>query len=243
MFNRIDIPHIDRKLTLLDRDDGHWYKNEFDEIIPSVTTVRNLVTPKDWHKYWVYSLMKKYEISKEDATIKADLISSSSMEVGTAMHQLLEDYCNDPNYITVYTKTFEKEPYELYAAVKPVLDKSVTNVYATEYKMYSKKLGLAGTVDMICDFDGVKSVVDYKNSRSYKSLGDVVKHGYCDQLCAYGTMWNETFDDDIKQGIIIVASWDDRARVFKVDLEQYMNPLLNTINKYNEMLWSGEINV
>lgn len=241
MFNRIDIPQTDRKLKLLDREDGHWYENEFGKIIPSITTLRGIVKPKDWHKYWIYSLMKKYGINKKDAETKADLISASSMDVGTTMHQLLEEYCNI-NHLGLYSKHFEKSPYDLFHAVKPVLDESVTDIFATEYPMYSNNLEVAGTVDMVCMFDGEKSIVDYKNSRSYKSLRDMINHGYCEQVCAYGEMWNETFNDDIKQGVIIVASWDDRCRVFKVNLEEYLKPLYNTLMKYEEIEYLNNIN-
>lgn len=236
MFNIIDIPQTDRKLELLDRDDGHWYKDESGKVIPSITTLMSIVKPKEWYKFWIASLMRKHDINHEEALLKAEQIGKSSMNVGSAMHKLLEEYISNEE-LTKFNDEFEKPPLDLFNTVKVILDESVKNVHATEYPMYSKELGVAGTVDMVCEFDGELSIVDYKNSRSYKTMRDMISHGYCEQVCAYGNMWNETFNTDIKQGVIIVASWDDRCRVFKINLQEYLNPLLNTLIQYEEMLY------
>ena len=52
--------------------------------------------------------------------------------------------------------------------LKPLIDKHVTKVFATECPLYSDHLKLAGTCDAIVEWDGVPTIVDWKTSRRPK---------------------------------------------------------------------------
>ncbi len=56
----------------------------------------------------------------------------------------------------------------MFKANKADLDNRIGNIYQQETRMYSDKLCLAGTVDLICDVDGELSIVDFKTSEKEK---------------------------------------------------------------------------
>ena len=80
---------------------------------------------------------------------------------------------------------------------------------------------LAGTVDCIAEYDGVVSIIDFKNSRKPKSKSECAKKDYFVQLCAYGKMWEFCTGQHIKCGVILVVSWDGKVKAHKVQLDDY----------------------
>lgn len=42
----------------------------------------------------------------------------------------------------------------------------INNIHALEGSMYSKVLGIAGTVDCIAEFDGELAIIDFKTSKN-----------------------------------------------------------------------------
>ena len=57
--------------------------------------------------------------------------------------------------------------------LKPLIDKHVTKVFATECPLYSDHLQLAGTCDAIVEWDGVPTIVDWKTSRRPKKKANI----------------------------------------------------------------------
>ena len=61
----------------------------------------------------------------------------------------------------------------MFYSIKPIIDESLTKVYAQEAPLYSKHLGIAGTVDCVGVWDGKNSVIDWKTSKKLKKKEDV----------------------------------------------------------------------
>ena len=72
---------------------------------------------------------------------------------------------------------------------KPFVDKKLNNIYQQETTMYSDKLCLAGTVDLICEVDGELAIVDFKTSKKEKP--EEWLENYFVQLSAYWAMFSE----------------------------------------------------
>jgi len=160
------------------------------------------------------------------------------MEVGTELHRLAECYLNNESVMCYDKSKYEKDPYELFTPLKQWLDEHIDNIYATESKIYNKKLGLAGTVDWVAEFDGVLTIGDFKNSRKPQIPSDIIKKKHYEQICAYGKMVEECYGIHVEQGVIVVISWDGKVRPFKVNLSDYESRLYDMIIKYE-----SEINV
>lgn len=226
--------NIDKKIPIVKeahRDEGHYYLDEHGTEYPSITTIKNLIDPKDWFPFWIKKIMRDNNINEKEARIEAKHIGESSMKVGTELHRLAECYLNN-NLVECDPKDYEKDPNELFVPLKKWLDDHVSNIYATESKMFSKQLGLAGTVDWVAELDGVITIGDFKNSRKPKMPSDIVRNKYYEQICAYGKMFEECYGIKVKHGVIVVVSWDGKVRPFKVNLQDYESNLWDMIIKY-----------
>lgn len=218
-------------------DDGHFYRTENGDLYPSITTIFKLVQPgedQDWYGHWIQSVMRKEGISKIEAIEWCKVYSESSMTVGTEMHRLAEAYVGN-NCVSMFDKTrFEKNPMELFEVLKTWLDENIEEVHGIEAKLYSDELGIAGTVDLVAVLKtGEKVIIDFKNSRKPKTPGKVKDAHYYEQMCAYAKMWEACTGETIEYGIVLVVSWDDKVRPFKVKLAEYESSLWDWIIKYN----------
>ena len=52
--------------------------------------------------------------------------------------------------------------------MKPILDERVNLIHNIEFCVRSDKLKTAGRCDLICELDGIKTILDYKTSTKYK---------------------------------------------------------------------------
>lgn len=224
MFTHIPMPEIRRPFVeQLPTEKGHYYKTESGMVYPSITTVQHSF-PNPGIEAW-----KAREPNWEK-------ISKSSMDVGTAMHEIAEDYLNNRPSKIYYIDEFEKSPVELFeTALKPHLDKHVNNIRATETKLYSDELRLAGTVDCVAEYDGIVSIIDFKNSRKPKTPSNLKQSGYYEQTAAYKKMWQFCTNMDVKQAVVLVVSWDNKCRPFIINPDDYLSSLWDTLIKYETL--------
>ena len=136
MFNHVNIelPKLERETI----DGVRYYKvPEGDELlrlvsITSVTSHKNRQFFADWRK----------KVGEE----QANKITKQATSRGTDMHTLSEMYLKNEEF------TSEVLPISqmLFGIAKPYLNK-INNIHALERSLYSKVLGIAGTVDCHCE--------------------------------------------------------------------------------------------
>lgn len=94
-------------------------------------------------------------------------------------------------------------------------------------KVVHHPAGYAGTADLICEFEGQVTLVDWKTTRHHKDVGEKTKkRGYYKnaeiQVSAYGAAYNHlTPTSPVTQGLVVVAySWrePDLIRLDQDDL-------------------------
>ncbi len=102
------------------------------------------------------------------------------------MHQLAEDFLlNKPDWAS------GAMPANLYT-FKPcvrVLREHVGRVFGIEFPLWSDRLRTAGRADLVCEYDGVPSILDFKTSRKEKK--DEHIWGYFVQKTTYAQMFEE----------------------------------------------------
>src|SRR5690349_16190644 len=171
LFTHIPHPEVKRPFVkMLDRSDCHFYQTESGAIYPSITTVIKTFS-KTGIDIW------RNKIGWENA----DRISKESTDVGTMLHEMIEHFLNNKyNYNVVPSSevkhTFAIAPWDLFSAMKPALA-DINNIHATEMKLFSDEMGLAGTVDCVAEYEGVLSIIDFKNSRKPKTKSKVKNYG------------------------------------------------------------------
>ena len=209
---------------------GHFYVTDDGKTYPSITTVLKLLDTKEWYPHWVASVARKESITEAQAEIRCKEIGEESMKVGTSLHTLAESYIhNNEIDVGIAFPSHEIDIDELFTPLADHLDEHVNIIQGVEAQIYSDELQLAGTTDLIAEYDKVPSIIDYKNSRKPKSKSECNKKDYFIQLCAYGKMWEFCTGQKIEQGVVIVVSWDGKVKAHIVKLSDYDDALMTKL--------------
>ena len=212
--------HVDVKLPKLSREtiDGVRYYSVPDEdellklvSITSITSHFNKEIFVNWRK----------KVGNEEA----DRITKAATSRGTDMHTLTEHYLKNENLPTV-------QPISdfLFKIAKGKLNK-IDNIHALEGSLYSKELGIAGTVDCIAEYDGELAIIDFKTSKKPKPR-DWVEH-YFVQCMAYGCMLYELTGISVKKLVIIMACENGECVIYEEkNKAKYIKLLSKYIRKF-----------
>lgn len=212
--------HVNLNLPKLEREtiDGvRYYKiPDLDGVhrfvsITSVTSHKNRQFFADWRK----------KIGEE----KADKITRQATSRGTDMHTLVE-------YLLKNEKLPEVQPLSeyLFKIARSKLN-NINNIHALESSLYSKVLGIAGTVDCIAEYNGELAIIDFKTSKKPKPV-EWIEH-YFVQCMAYGCMLYELTGISIKKLVIIMACENGECVVYEeYNKEKYIKLLTQYIREF-----------
>ena len=212
--------HVELDLKPLEREhiDGvRYYKiPDEDELIKmvSITSVTSHFNKEIFVKW-------RKRVGNEEA----DRITKAATGRGTDMHTLTEHYLKNEDLPKV-------RPISdfLFKISKGKLNK-INNIYALEGPLYSKELGIAGTVDCIAEYDGELAIIDFKTSKKPKPR-DWVEH-YFVQCMAYGCMLYEMKGIPVKKLVIIMACENGECVIYEeYDKAKYIKLLSKYINKF-----------
>jgi genome maintenance exonuclease 1 len=123
---------------------------------------------------------------------------------------------------------------EMFVSLKPLLNR-INNIHYQECALWSTKLGMAGRVDCIGEFDGVLSVIDFKTSKKIKSK-DMIED-YFWQTSAYSLMYEELIGVPINNLVIIMAVENEQPLLFQEKTEDHIKGLVKAIKFYNDQKW------
>ena len=159
----------------------------------------------------------------------ANQIMRSAAKRGTAVHQLVEDYLNNSEL-----SKQDVLPLALFTILKSELD-DINNIVLQEGGLYSDKWGIAGRVDCIAEYKGKLSVIDFKTSTKEKKEEWV--ENYFIQGSAYCEMYEERFNQEINQVVILIVTEDGAVQSFIKDKKDYLpllKPAIEEFYKENE---------
>ena len=223
MFNHIDTFHelFRTKLKRIDSPTGRKYLLEGKEVsFPSVTTVLSFISAPGIAKW-------RKRVGEEAANRKSKHASTR----GTRLHTCFEHHLNNTS---VETLDEYKVPLIklMFGAAKSRLNSRIDNIYQQETQMYSERLGLAGTVDLICEFDGELAVVDFKTSEKVKQ--EKYLDNYFVQLSAYWAMFSEKTGLVPKKLVVFLVTESGEIQIVeKRNPLHYLAKLRDYVNQFN----------
>lgn len=198
----------------VENEDGRFYYCGGENFYPSVTTFLNYVLDK--------SELDSWRRAVGDA--EANKITKQSTDRGTELHHLCEMYLRGTPVETKYPMV-----RQMFGQLKPHLDR-ISDVVGLEHSLFSDKLRLAGTADCIGSYDGVPSIIDFKNSNQQKSEDDIL--GYFIQTTLYSIMTKERLGLDHLQLVILMACQTGRTLVFKKRIKEYLPISLRLLKRF-----------
>jgi len=216
MFEHVEVEL--HEMEAVTTEEGRVYKTPEGINLPSITTVLSILS-RDSIEAW----KKKVGIDE------ANKISHRAATRGTAVHEIIEKYLdNKEDYRDGYTPDI----IESFIALKPILDGKIGRIFAQEAPLYSNHLGVAGRVDCVAEFDGKLSIIDFKTSRKPKRKNYI--QNYFMQEAAYSIMWEERTGMPIVQLVTIIAVDQHEPQVFVEHRDNWVRPLRDTIDQYNQ---------
>jgi genome maintenance exonuclease 1 len=159
---------------------------------------------------------------------EANKISTKAARRGTVVHQICEDYLkNSPDYINGAMP----DSVEMFSSIRPILDKSLGIINAQEVALFSHRLGVAGRVDCIAEWDGTLSIIDFKTSNKPKRVEWI--NDYFMQCAGYAAMYYEMTDIPIRDVVVAVMVAGEKPQIFKEKVANWLAPLVISIKRFN----------
>jgi len=200
-------------------DGSRVYVNASGVAYPSATTVLGVLS-RDGIAAW------RKRVGEEEA----DKISNQASTRGTKIHSLTESYLKNEDLEEAYKTTKASLlDVEMFKKFKPVLD-SIGEIHCQELALYSDHLRMAGRVDCIAEYNGVRAVIDFKTSGKLKKKEHI--SSYFMQTAAYAIMYEERTGIPVPWLVVLIAVEGDEPQVFIEKRDNWAKELLRTRDYY-----------
>ena len=191
--------------------------------LPSVTTILGATKDQQFLKDWTAKVGEK----------EAERIKNLSSRRGTSMHKFLESHITSVGY---------DDLTELGRAAKSMAEKvieiglaPVEEYYGSEVTLYYPGL-YAGSTDLVCNHNGMETIVDFKQSNRPKRKEWV--EAYYLQIAAYAMAHDYVHGSEIRQGVIMMCTPDLYYQEFVItdhELRSYKHKFLKRLDMYHEL--------
>ena len=197
-------------------DKKRFYVTPEGKEYPSITTVlspRNKEGLMKWRK----------KVGNDVATH----IANKAAVRGSKVHKMCEDYLNGLD-MEKHKKDFL--PYCLFNELKNQTFDNINGVIGQELVLYSDKYKVAGRTDLIANYKGELSIVDFKTSTNERK--DSYNQNYYIQTSAYAEMFEELTGQPINQIVILVVTENGSVQEFIKDKQEYIPLLEETLEEW-----------
>ena len=222
--SKYEYPALER----VDLEIGRHYLDSNQKPVPSVTTVLSATSKsKDGLIQW------RNRVGEDEA----DRIIKQSTDIGTAVHEAIENYLNGKSW-----DNFD-ETHDQFLA-KNISDKFIKDGLNGITEIWGLEVGLlldnlyAGTADCVGEYEGIPTLIDFKTAKKIKKREWI--EDYFLQGCAYANAHNVMFGTKIEQIVILMV---DRNAIFQEFIvrptefnfltRKWKNRLIEFNNKYN----------
>lgn len=202
-------------------DGSRVYVNASGVGYPSATTVLGILN-KDSINEW------RKRVGEEEA----NRVSKQATTRGSKIHSLTETYLKNEevDFDAVKASLLDKEMFNKF---KSILD-PIDNIHCQELALYSDYLRMAGRVDCIAEYNGVRAVIDFKTSNRPKKKEYI--SSYFMQATAYAIMYEERTGIPVPFIVILIAVDGDEPQVFVEKRDNWAKKLLETRDLFEKSL-------
>ena len=193
------------------------------ERLPSVTTILAKTKDQSYLTNW------KKKVGHEEA----ERIKNLSSKRGTAMHKFLEKHIQSSGYDDLTEIGQQAKPM-----AQKIIDEGlvpISEYYGSEIMVHYPGL-YAGSTDLVCNHNGLETIVDFKQSNRPKRAEWV--DDYYMQIAAYAMAHDEVYGSKIRQGIIMICTPDLYYQEFKfqdTELKRWKHRWLARLDMYHEL--------
>ena len=217
--HRDDFKDAFKHIEQINEDNVRYYKIEGNNCYPSITSVISFINRKkfaDW----------RARVGNEAANKKTKKATTR----GTRLHLVNEHYIKNEDYQQL--KEWDVPLIRMmFNSNKSKLDKHIDNIFYQEQRMYSDKLCLAGTVDLVCEHDGELAIIDFKTSEKEKP--EEWLEDYFVQLSAYWAMFSEKTGVAPKKLVVWLVAEDGSVQIVeRTNIMHYLTTLQDYVSKF-----------
>ena len=204
----LEISDDHKQITL---PDGRYYQRN-GEYYPSVTYVLSHYPKGKFFEDW----LKKVGYS-------ADYIVKKASEEGTQVHEMIEAYLNgeELKFLEHGRPMYAPNIWQMFLRFVDFWEEYKPTLIEAEIHLFSDKLKIAGTCDMVCEINGELWVIDFKTSNHLQTTYDL-------QTSIYAKCFEECFGKKVdRTGVLWLKSSKRRAKKDKMQgkgWEMYESP-------------------
>ena len=164
---------------------------------------------------------------KRVGEMAANKISTQASRRGPSVHNICESYIQNEDR---YLEDELPNVVEMFQSIEPLLNR-IDNIHVVEGSMWSDHLKLACRTDLIAEFDGRLSAIDYKTSNKKKTWE--MCNQYFMQGAFYAIAYEERTGIPVDTVVIIMAVQDEQPLLFIEKRDEWIEPLKEVIYKYS----------
>ena len=203
----INSPYDYQELKRTSVNGKRLYNNPWGEPVPSVTTILDKTKPKEKRE-----ALNNWK--KRVGEAEAQRIVTEAANVGTQMHNMLEAWAKNEEYVGESTIQSRMMADTVKKNVEPYLDE----VWGSEVNLCYPGL-YAGTTDLVGVYKGKPTIMDFKQTNKPKKREWI--DDYFMQGAAYGLAHNELYGTEIENIAIFMCSRDCEWQLFEVEAEEF----------------------
>jgi ATP-dependent exoDNAse (exonuclease V) beta subunit len=200
------------------------YETPDGNAVASVTTILDATKDKTHLIAWKKRVGEK----------KAQEIVTEASGVGTRMHKYLEDYIETGEWPQPGSNPFAQQAHGMAEQIKTHALKDVDEIWGSEVNLYMPQM-YAGTTDLVGQYKGQPSIMDFKQTNKPKKVEWVVD--YFLQLVAYAEAHNEIYGTEIREGHVFMCSRAGEYQQFDIwpdEYDEWRNEWYERVYQYYE---------
>ena len=220
ILNKYDYQPISRKQV----NGKRLYETPDGNAVASVTTILDATKDKTHLIAW------KKRVGEQ----KAQEIVTEAAGVGTRMHKYLEDYIEFGEWPQPGSNPYAQQAHGMAEVIRDNALNDVDEIWGSEVALYMPQM-YAGTTDLVGQYKGQPSIMDFKQTNRPKKVEWVVD--YFLQLVAYAEAHNEIYGTNIREGHVFMCSRAGEYQQFDVwpdEYDEWRNEWYERVYRYYE---------